>query len=196
MSAGIGQDDLQTWLAKIPAHKSILILDTCESADAIRGDIEQETAIDRLQHAPGRSVITAASDAAHEGYQGHGLLTGTILEALTKTDGDGDDEVTLRNLADYVYRVVPKISQDVWGERQQPHIKIADDFLLGARVAAFAQTNAEAIIPKTPTHVLIRPERIREQAADAAPGNRTLAPACWCGLLTSWVNSQSSLVMV
>jgi Caspase domain/WD domain, G-beta repeat len=174
-NAGISQDILQGWLARIPAQKSILILDTCESADAIRGDVEQETAIDRLQHATGRSIITAASDAAHEGYQGHGLLTETILEALTKTDG-GDDEVTLRKLADYAYQKVPKISQDVWGERQQPHIKIADDFPLGARVAALAQPNIEETIPKSPTHVLIRAERVREQPANDAHGDQTLPP--------------------
>ncbi len=34
MNSGVSQDMLQKWLAKIPAQKSILILDTCESAAA------------------------------------------------------------------------------------------------------------------------------------------------------------------
>jgi caspase domain-containing protein len=172
-NGAISQDMLQAWLAKIPAQKSILILDTCESASAIRGDVEQETAIDRLQHATGRSVITAASDAAHEGYEGHGLLTGTILDALTKSAG-GSDEVSLQQVADYAYQQVPEISQSVWGERQQPHVNIGDDFPLGVRVAAAAQTNTEEPISRTPTHVLIRAERVREQPADDAPGIQTL----------------------
>jgi len=175
-SAAISQDMLQAWLAKILAQKSILILDTCESASAIRGDVEQETAIDRLQHATGRSIITAASDAAHEGYEGHGLLTGTILDALTKSAAGGGDEVTLRQIADYAYQKVPMISQDVWGERQQPHIRIGDDFPLGDRVAAIVQPNSEEPIPKMPTHVLIRSERVREQPADDAPGAVSLSP--------------------
>ena len=166
MTGGISQDMLQKWLAKIPAQKSILILDTCESAAARGGDTEQETAIDRLQHATGRSVITAASSSAFEGYQGHGLLTYTILDELTKPEGSGNEEVTLSKLAAYVYDQVPKISQRVFGERQQPHNTIADDFPLGERVAA-ANTATSAIgqadIPKTPTHVLIRAERVREQ---------------------------------
>ena len=173
-NAAISQDMLQKWLAKVPAQKSILILDTCESASAIRGgDVEQETAIDRLQHATGRSVITAASDAAHEGYEGHGLLTGTILDAMTKSAAGGD-EVTLRQVADYAYKRVPEISQHIWGERQQPHVNVGDDFPLGVRVAAAAQSEANETIPTPPTHVLIRAERVREQPADDAPGSQTL----------------------
>ncbi len=138
---------------------------------------EQETAIDRLQHATGRSVITAASSSAFEGYQDHGLLTYTILEELTKPEGGGNEEVTLSKLAAYVYDQVPKISQRVFGERQQPHNTIADDFPLGERVAAVTNAETSAIghadIPKTPTHVLIRAERVREQPS-GTEGERTL----------------------
>ena len=180
MSGGISQDMLQKWLAKIPAQKSILILDTCESAAARGGDIEQETAIDRLQHATGRSVITAASSSAFEGYQDHGLLTYTILQELTTPEGSGNEEVTLSKLAAYVFDQVPKISQRVFGERQQPHNTIADDFPLGERVAAVTNAETSAIgqadIPKTPTHVLIRAEQVREKAESDAPGERTLSP--------------------
>lgn len=172
-NAAVSQDMLQKWLAKIPAQKSILILDTCESASAARG-VEQETAIDRLQHALGRSVITAASDAAHEGYEGHGLLTGVILDALTKTGDDAGDEVTLHQVANYASDHVPEISQQVWGERQQPHVRLGDDFPLGVRVEAVAQPESDETILKTPTHVLMRAERVREKAADDASGAQTL----------------------
>jgi WD40 repeat protein/uncharacterized caspase-like protein len=174
-NAAISQDMLQAWLARIPAQKSILILDTCESASAARG-VEQDTAIDRLQHAIGRSVITAASDVAHEGYQGHGLLTAVILDALTKTEAGGGGEVTLQQVANYASDHVPEISQHVWGERQQPHVRLGDDFPLGVRVAAAAQSDADETIPKAPTHVLIRAERVRQQASDDAPGAMTLSP--------------------
>jgi caspase domain-containing protein len=174
-NAAISQDMLQAWVAKIPARKSLLILDSDESASAIRGNVEQDTAIDRLQHAIGRSVITAASDAAHEGYEGHGLLTGAILDALTKSAGGGDNEVTVMQVANYAYQHVPEISEQVWGERQQPHIKIVDDFPLGVRAAAPAQTDTEEIIPNTPTHVLIRAERVREQPTDNSSGAVTLS---------------------
>ena len=179
-NAAISQDMLQKWLAKIPAQKSILILDTCESASAARG-VEQETAIDRLQHALGRSVITAASDAAHEGYEGHGLLTGVILDALTKTGVGGGDEVTLQQVANYAYQHVPEISQSVWGDRQQPQIRVVGDFPLGVPVSLQSGTVAlaqpgEETIPTTPTDVLILAERVREQPAEGAPGTVTLSP--------------------
>jgi hypothetical protein len=38
-------------------------------------------------------VITAASSSAFEGYQGHGLLTYTILDELTKPEGNGHGSV-------------------------------------------------------------------------------------------------------
>ena len=181
MSGGISQDMLQKWLAKIPAQKSILILDTCESAAARGGDIEQETAIDRLQHATGRSVITAASSSAFEGYQGHGLLTYTILDELTKPEGSGNEEVTLSKLAAYVYDQVPKISQQVFGERQQPHNTIADDFPLGERVAAVTNAETSAIgrddIPKI-SNARADPSRAGPRAAIKRRARRT-RPQPW-----------------
>jgi len=77
------------WLAQITASKKVLILDTCESAAAaglVRGrERERQTAMDQLQHATGDNLIAAARQAAYEGYRGHGVLTYTILEALTKS---------------------------------------------------------------------------------------------------------------
>jgi hypothetical protein len=177
MTAGVSQDMLQKWLAKIPAQKSILILDTCESAAARGSDVEQETAIDRLQHATGRSVITAASNSAFEGYKGHGLLTYTILDRLTKQVGNDDaEEITLWKLATYVKEQVPKISQQVFGERQEPHNSVGDDFPIGTRVASLTRPSAELDIPKTPTHVLIKEERVRERPDKNAQGLRVLTP--------------------
>jgi uncharacterized caspase-like protein len=53
---GIGQGRLQAWLAKIPAKKSILIFDTCESGTlagvqqvaSLRGGFEQVAAVGKL----------------------------------------------------------------------------------------------------------------------------------------------------
>jgi uncharacterized caspase-like protein len=171
----ISNDMLQTWLAKIPARKSILILDTCQSADAARGDIEQETAIERLQHAIGRSVITAASNAAFEGFHEHGVLTYAILEALTESTSTSNEEVSLYDVANYVKRRVPQISQAVWGERQEPHNIVGDDFLLGVRVAVQPAPPVEPTISNSPTHALLRDEVVREKAADDAPVSRPIS---------------------
>ena len=177
MSHGIGQDKLQSWLARIPAQKSILILDTCESATATRSlDIERETAIERLRHATGRSILTAAGNAAFEGYEGHGLLTYAVLDAFRKAEGGGDEVLELMQLATHIDRQVPIISQKVFGVPQRPHSRIEGNFPLGVRGLALAAAPAADVIPKTPTHALTRAERVREKAETNAPGERILPP--------------------
>jgi len=159
MSHGINQDQWQRWLAKIAAQKSILIFDTCESSIAAgltRGDREREAAMNRLRHATGRSVITAARQAAYEGYNGHGVLTYVILEALTKPDTGGDDEVDLYRLASHVDRQVPIISERLFGVAQRPHNKVEGNFPIGIRKAGLTSPTTVSAIPATPTHVLIR----------------------------------------
>src|SRR5262249_11165949 len=94
----VSQDLWQVWLAKIPAQKTLLIFDTCESAAAqglVRGaEHERETAMGQLQNATGNNLIAAARQAALEGYRGHGVLTYTILAAFGKPQaGTANDRV-------------------------------------------------------------------------------------------------------
>jgi hypothetical protein len=84
--------------------------------------------------------------------------------------------VTLAIFADHVCRQVPMISQRVFGERQRPHNKIADDFPLGVRTAALSPSATEADIPKSPTYLLICPDLVREKCPVGAPGGRQLSP--------------------
>ena len=164
------------WLKKIPAQKSILVFDTCESTAAAgltRGGRERETAIDRLRNATGRSVITAARQAAYEGYRDHGVLTYAILDALTTKQGGQAQEVDLLHLAAHVDREVPEISQTLFGVRQRPHNKIEGNFPIGMTIAA-TPSSGEGI-SKVPTHVVVRGERGRERPDTDAPGDIELA---------------------
>jgi hypothetical protein len=77
----IGQKHIQAWVSRILARKSILIFDTCESgtlADvqvvAMRGGLENLTAVGRLVEATGRTTLVAAGEkqAALEGFGEHG----------------------------------------------------------------------------------------------------------------------------
>ena len=93
----IGPDKLRDWLAKIPAEKSLVVLDACESGafEAFRGgDRERETVMAQLEYATGRNYITAApaGKAAYEGYKGHGVLTYAILDALHRPKGAAVDD--------------------------------------------------------------------------------------------------------
>ncbi|MEE8292285.1 MAG: hypothetical protein V3R80_12445 [Candidatus Tectomicrobia bacterium] len=45
--SAITQDHLQDWLARIPARKSLVLLDTCESGSFVRTGLKWMTAQDR-----------------------------------------------------------------------------------------------------------------------------------------------------
>jgi WD40 repeat protein len=137
----IGQDLWQSWLAEIHAQNKLMIFDTCESATATslaRGNVlARRAAMDQLQRATGDNVIAAARQAAHEGYQGHGVLTYTILEDFQRPNGAvGEEKVDLNGLAKHIGDRVPMITSAVFGESQEPVQKLSgNNFPLGFRVA-------------------------------------------------------------
>ena len=63
----VNQDHLQNWLSLIPARKSLVLIDTCESGSfthsmvAMRG-MAAKTAIAKLTRATGRATIVASTD--------------------------------------------------------------------------------------------------------------------------------------
>jgi hypothetical protein len=171
---GIGPQIWTKLLKQIAAQKSIMIFDTCESAAAVgltRGSEETESAINRLNAATGRSVITAARQAAYEGYKGHGVLTFSILEALSDRKG-ASSEVDLETLSRFTYDEVPKISLSLFGLPQQPHNLIEGNFPLG--VIAGVVLDSDETIPSTPTHYVANSGRLRERPEENAPGDRIL----------------------
>ena len=178
-SHGIGQDKWQAWLAKVGhVQKSVLILDTCYAGAAtvlVRGaDSTSQTAIDQLKHATGHNLIAASRQAAYEGYKGHGVLTYALLEALHKKDGTGvSDTVGVTALAGHVGIRVPMITQELFGQHQSPIRKLGgDDFPIGIRQEVL---KVDDTIPKAPTHMLIRAERVRERPATDASSKRELS---------------------
>ena len=153
----IGPGKLRDWLAKVPAEKSLVVLDACESgaSEAFRGgDRERETVMAQLEYATGRNYITAApaGKAAYEGHKGHGVLTYAILEALHRPKGAAADPVSVFGIATHISREVPVISQKAFGIRQQPRFTpTGDDFPLGVRTVVLK--DAPILIPAKPTHV-------------------------------------------
>ncbi|ETX02297.1 MAG: hypothetical protein ETSY1_04105 [Candidatus Entotheonella factor] len=134
---GINQDHLQSWLARVPARRSLVLLDTCESgsfleaAAASRNMVEQ-TAAAKLTRATGRATIVAATanQPAVEGYKGYGVFTYTVLQALRRADstvGNSDGYTGLFEIAAYVNARVPEIVMREFGFEQTPR-----SFTLGA----------------------------------------------------------------
>jgi len=145
--SAITQDHLQRWLATVPARKSVILIDTCESGSfsqslaVMRGMVEK-TAIDRLSRATGRATIVAATDTqlAIEGYEGHGVFTYAVMQALRYADtvsGNRDGMTGLFELAAYVHARVPEITMQAFAYEQIPQVHMqGSDFPIGV-VQAF-----------------------------------------------------------
>ena len=141
-SHGINQDHLQRWLADVPARKSLVLIDTCESGSfsqslvAMRG-MAEKTAIAKLTRATGRTTIVATTDEqpAAEGYQGHGVFTYVLLQALRHADeeyGNRDGFTGLFEIAAYVNDQVPAITMDAFNFEQIPQVHmVGTDFPIG-----------------------------------------------------------------
>jgi uncharacterized caspase-like protein len=138
----INQDHLQNWLADIPARKSLVLIDTCESGSfsrsmvALRG-MAEKAAIAKLTRATGRATIVAstAEQPAAEGYQGHGVFTYVLLEGLRHADkeyGNRDGYTGLFELAAYVNDQVPAITMNAFNFEQIPQVNmVGTDFPIG-----------------------------------------------------------------
>jgi WD40 repeat protein len=171
---GIPTETWQKWIAMVPADKKLIIVDTCQSKDAIamvRGDNNinaQETVIDRLRHSTGHSVITAAREAAYESKNlKHGLLTYAILKALAipRTDGKSIDVKTLDE------RIVPEVerlSLDLGRPPQRTYNKITDNFDIGLPLAAIAPPPVVAVKTLAGEYALRAETQVHELPSDNA----------------------------
>src|SRR5262249_51189757 len=126
------------WIASVQVDKKLLIIDTCESSDAVvlvRGskeELSRVTAVERLRQSLGHSVITAARQAAFEGSSlGHGILTYAWRDAVSHAPGGGG-LIDVNAIDSHVVEVVPKLSEQLSGQRQEPYDKIVGNFPVGA----------------------------------------------------------------
>ena len=128
-------DELPAMLARIPAARVVLLLDTSYSGAAggrtlvspnARPHDLSEQFLDRLTKGRGRLVITASApnEVALEPVDlGHGLFTHFLLEGLSgKADRNGDGIVTISELYPYVEEQVERRSRAAGG-RQRPLMK-------------------------------------------------------------------------
>ena len=157
---GISQDRWQEWMAGIKARKSVMIYDTCESGSvtetrSVDAALAQSAAVSRLTRAMGRTVLSASTDDAPalEGYQGHGVMTYALLQALGEGDANGNATIEVTELAGFLDRVVPEISQAAFNFRQVPQMSLkGSDFALGSAVMVLG--DAPESFPATLTHVV------------------------------------------
>jgi WD40 repeat protein len=121
---------LRAWARRVPAQKSLFVLDACESGGALeqfalRGAAE-EKALFQLARSAGTVVLaaTGAEQGASEAMSlGHGVFTAALLEGLAgRADGGAvpDGKVTVKELAAYLEDRVPELTREHRGQAQYP----------------------------------------------------------------------------
>ncbi|MBY2985685.1 caspase family protein [Rhizobium leguminosarum] len=199
----VGQDRFQQWLANIPAQRSILLFDTCESGSLtqdqpqLRG-LERAVAVEKMTAAMGRTTIAASTDAAPalEGYRGHGVFTYAILQGLGSADGDGNGNIDVLEMISYLDRTVPELSDAAFRQRQIPQAKFSGSNFIFARQST---PDAAMVVEPAPTqsaqpkpsHVVILDVDVRSQAG----GSETVA-RLHPGVIVSIVRAVDGWVLV
>lgn len=121
---GLSQQQLRSWLSLLPV-KSLLLLDTCRAGNALQlaaGAAAQDGAASTLSRLSQRSVITASSsdNVALEGYNGHGVFSWVVLDALDRADYDDNGAVDVTDIATHARKHVPAITESVFKYKQKP----------------------------------------------------------------------------
>jgi hypothetical protein len=135
----INQDHLKNWLSRIPAYKSIVLIDTCDSGAFSQSmwatrEIAKKASINLLAQAIGHATIFVGTDEqpAAEGYQGHGVFTYALLQGLRYADsknGNRDGYTSLSELVDYLNEKVPSITMGAFNFKQIPLVHlVGEDF--------------------------------------------------------------------
>jgi uncharacterized caspase-like protein len=182
---GIDQERFQAWFAKIPARKSILLYDTCESG-SLTGDrvqqrgIERVAALEKMTRAMGRTVLSASTDDAPalEGYRGHGVFTYALLDGLNAADTNGNGLIEVTELAAFIDQQVPDLSFKAFKMRQVPQMQIVgNSFPVVSKTAVLQVVSTEAnaakaspAFPSKPTHVVVSQSPVKVFIAAARDG--------------------------
>ena len=146
LSFGRTLTHFQDWIAnRVRAKKALVLIDACEAGALIAGHTSSRTsmalseaAIGRLHEATGRPVLTAtaAGQFAVEGYNGHGVFTFAVLDALRHADSNGNGTIELSELATHVQSLVPKLAPELDDPTiQQPRFgSRGEDFVIAGRL--------------------------------------------------------------
>ena len=145
LHSSIGQDEIQAWLARIPALRTVLIYDTCQSgstAEQRTGFRESQhlVATEKLSQSVGRTVLAATTDTASATeLDGHGIFTSALLDALALGDENHDGRIEVTELAGYLKANLPNLSEKNGVRRQIPQVKVTgSDFTLLNRIKTSA----------------------------------------------------------
>lgn len=147
----------------------------------MRGGLEQQAALGRLIEATGRTVLTASTSykPALEDYHGHGVFTYALLDGLSRAERDNDGMIEVSELATYVDRTVPEITEKAFHVRQLPQMNIqGSDFALVKKTDGLVEATASAPVqpaPSASTDIPAKPNYVTSELAKYLP--KPVAPA-------------------
>jgi uncharacterized caspase-like protein len=136
----ISAQELQLAIANVPSGKKVVLLDTCQSGGgldasklmSVRGGIDNLDMVKDMNRKSGAIVLAAAEskEDAMEGYQGHGVFTFALLEALKgKADTKGDGIVSTFQLQEYVSDRTYQLAHQAFnGKKQSPYTSGSNGF--------------------------------------------------------------------
>ena len=119
--------DLEKALETLDAGKLMMIIDACNSGQALEAEEKRRGPMNsrglaQLAYEKGMYILAASQSrsAAWEASKlGHGLLTFSLLEGLTKADKDDNKEVVEREWFDFAVQQVPQMQLEVMKLRNE-----------------------------------------------------------------------------
>jgi hypothetical protein len=126
---GISSAELQEMTRSVKAQKQLIVLDACQSGEAVdllatRGSAEQK-AIIQLARSAGIAILAASGSeqlATEVAELGHGVFTYALVEALNGKSEKSNQErkVTVNQIRAYLEDRVPELTQKYRGKPQYP----------------------------------------------------------------------------
>jgi WD40 repeat protein len=136
----ISSEELNEWMRKIKAQKQVLILDACNSGQAlqslvIRKDLppDQQRALEKLKDMTGTYLLSASASnqsAFEMGMYGRGLLTYSLLLGMKTGEGLKEKYVDIAKWFQFAAEKAKELAKDV-SNRQDPQISLNGTFPIG-----------------------------------------------------------------
>lgn len=128
VTKAISSDELKLHLSEIKAQKQLVLMDACHSGGAIetlstRSAGSEEKAMIQLARAAG--IVMIASSGSQQfstefTILKHGVFTYSLLEAMNGAGDNGDGNITVSEIKQYMEESVPELTKKHGGSAQYP----------------------------------------------------------------------------
>ena len=127
--------ELRDLFSQVKSRKKFVLLDTCHAGQSIKADDlvgtrglkdDEQDLMDSLKQRSGATVLMAAEleQKAFEGYQGHGLFTYALLEAIGAAPANNSKLGNVRSTDEIMMHVesrVPQLAKEVFKAEQKTY---------------------------------------------------------------------------